>query len=361
MAETGRICVFDGPGEPLRVERVPLPKLAAGEVLVRITCCTLCGSDLHTFAGRRSEPTPSVLGHEMVGVVEALGPGPPACDVAGMPLAIGERIVWAVAVGCGSCFYCDRGLPQKCERLFKYGHQRLDANQPLTGGLADYCHLVAGTSIVRVPVELPDLVACPSSCATATVVAALAAAENVAGETVLVQGLGMLGLTGCALARSRCGARRVIATDPDTARRELALQFGATDAVSPGQELTETVLEATDRRGVDASLEFSGSPQAIESGLPLLRIGGRYVLVGAVAPMTPVAIDPEMIVRRWITLRGVHNYAPADLAAAVDFLARRHDDFPLHELVHGSFELDSVECAFEHAIGSRSTRVAVVP
>jgi alcohol dehydrogenase len=361
MAQTGRICVFDGPGTPLSIERAPLPTLAPGEVLVRITCCTLCGSDLHTFTGRRNEPTPSVLGHEILGRVEKLGPGCPACDVAGQPLELGDRVVWSVTVGCGNCFYCARGLSQKCERLFKYGHRRHNAARQFTGGLADYCQLVHGTSIVRVPDDLPDVVACPASCATATVVAAVRAAGDLAGAVVLVQGLGMLGLTACAMLRHTGGVRRIIGADPDAARRELALAFGATDAVDPGDALTETLLEATDRRGVDVAFEFSGSPDAIEAGLPLLLIGGRYVLVGCVSPVPPVAIDPEMIVRRLITLRGVHNYAPDDLAQAVAFLSRHHEDFPFHELVRGSFDLESVQCAFEYAVRTRSPRVAVVP
>src|SRR5262245_24944163 len=116
-----RAAIFDGPNQPLRVEAAPRPTLQPGEALVRVSLCTVCGSDLHTFTGRRKEKTPSVLGHEPVGVVEEVN-----CelrDVSGELVRVGDRVVWAVAVSCGECFFCTHGLPQKCASLRKYGHE----------------------------------------------------------------------------------------------------------------------------------------------------------------------------------------------------------------------------------------------
>src|SRR6516162_3148978 len=109
--------VFDGAGKPFRFECVAPPKLEAGEVRVRVSLCTICTSDLHTFAGRRPGPTPCVLGHEAVGVVEETGGV--VCDFEeGYPLIAGDRVVWSVANSCGRCFFCRQTLlPQKCERL----------------------------------------------------------------------------------------------------------------------------------------------------------------------------------------------------------------------------------------------------
>src|SRR5262249_43661003 len=97
---TALAMLFDGPGRPLRPAVVPVPRPEEGEVLVRVEMCTLCGSDLHTFSGRRSEPCPTVLGHEVLGRVEALPEG------AAGGLSVGERVVWSVAAGCGACFFC---------------------------------------------------------------------------------------------------------------------------------------------------------------------------------------------------------------------------------------------------------------
>ncbi|HEY1191477.1 MAG TPA: alcohol dehydrogenase catalytic domain-containing protein, partial [Gemmata sp.] len=144
-----RSAIFDGPNLPFRLEPAPRPVLRSGEALVRVSLCTVCGSDLHTVLGRRKEKTPCVLGHEPVGVVEERAGD--VRTVTGEPVRVGDRVVWAVAVSCGSCFYCARGLPQKCESLRKYGHELLTPQCGPLGGLSTHCHLLNGTAIVKVP------------------------------------------------------------------------------------------------------------------------------------------------------------------------------------------------------------------
>ena len=362
MADSCRAAVFHAPGVPQQIRTLALPVLGPGELLVRVACCTVCGSDLHTYQGHRTTPTPTVLGHEILGCVESIGPGPPVLDIQGRPLAIGQRVTWSIAARCGGCFYCARQIPQKCERLVKYGHQPLRPGHELSGGLAEYCHLVAGSAILPVPEALPDVVACPASCATATVAAALRAGGPCRDAVVLIQGAGMLGLTASAMASAR-GARHVIICDVDKERLELAPRFGATETAlvtDDGPELAALVRRITDGRGVDVALELSGAPAAMEAGLKLLRIGGCYVLVGAVFPGPPIAVDAQSVVRRMLRITGVHNYAPSDLVEAVSFLAEHHGRFPFADLVTDRFSLDDVDRAFQHAIQHRPLRVAVL-
>ena len=360
---TARAAVFSASKHPLDLQQLPLPELAEGEILVRVTACTLCGSDLHTFQGRRSTPTPTVLGHEILGEVAELGPGVVATDLAGQSLEVGDRVTWTIGASCATCFYCQHGLPQKCERLSKYGHEAIRPDYAFSGGLAEYCHLLAGTGIVRVSDAIPDTVACPANCATATVAAAFRTGGECRGAAVLVQGVGMLGLTACAMARVQ-GAREVIAADIDEARLKLAARFGATRQVLLGEDeaaLPSAVEDATSGRGVDLALELSGAPEAMAAGGDLLRIGGHYVLVGAVFPGPPFLVSPERVIRRLLTIHGLHNYAPTDLITAVQFLAHHHDDFPFAELVQSAFSLTDVNAAFDHAIASRELRVLVRP
>lgn len=171
-----RYARWDGVGRPFTLVTTTTPGSPdEGEVLVRIDLATVCGSDLHTVNGKRPSPVPALLGHEQVGTVLAVGPGAPSC-VDGTAVVPGMRVVWSVTASCGTCPRCLRDHPQKCRDLRKYGHESLDEQAPLTGGFATHCVLLPGTAIVAVPEGLPDAVAAPASCATATVAAAIAAA-----------------------------------------------------------------------------------------------------------------------------------------------------------------------------------------
>ncbi|MFO0910491.1 MAG: zinc-binding dehydrogenase [Isosphaeraceae bacterium] len=321
MSRQSLATVFHGSNVPIELRSVDVPDPVGREILVEVSACTLCGSDLHTLHGRRSTPVPTVLGHEILGRIVAFGHDAPRVDASGAPLSVGDRVTWAVVASCGACFFCLRNLPQKCEHQTKYGHEAIRPDQILSGGLARHCVLVGGTAVYRVPEGLSDAAACPANCATATVAAALEAAGSLAGATVLVVGCGMLGLTAAAWAAD-LGAR-VIATDVDPARLARSIPFGAALTAEPAT-LVAAVREATDGRGVDAVLELSGAPEAIASAIPLLRVGGTLVLVGTVFPTEPVAILPEQVVRRCLTIRGVHNYRPDHLAAALAFLERQY-------------------------------------
>ena len=362
MPEESLAAVFTGPGRGFEMRRLAKPALGPGEMLVRVTCCTICGSDLHTYEGRRDTPLPTILGHEVLGHIEAFASSGNARDHTGRLLRVGDRVTWSIAASCGSCFFCTRQLPQKCESLFKYGHARINGAHALSGGLAEHCHLLPGTAVFRLPDALPDKAACPVNCATATVAAAIRNGGGCEGETVLVLGAGMLGLTACAMASAQ-GAREVVACDLDPKRLSLAERFGATRSVRAEQvaELEAVVCDATDGKRADLALELSGSPAAVEAGMDLVRIGGRLVLVGSVFPTAHVPVCPERIVRRHLTIRGVHNYAPDDLARSIEFMSHGGQRFPFEELVARSFPLREAESAMRYAVERKPHRVAVLP
>jgi alcohol dehydrogenase len=362
MPKTGRAAVFHSPNRPLELRDANVPDLLAGEVLIRVRLCTLCGSDLHTYRGKRATPTPTILGHEIIGdVVEVAGSA--RNDLAGRPVKCGDRVTWSIASRCGKCFYCTNGLPQKCERLFKYGHEQLTDARPLSGGLAEYCVLTADTPILVLPPSLPDAVACIANCATATVAGAMRTAGDCREQHVLILGAGMLGLNAAAMA-TRNGARAVYVADVSPERLARAVKFGATACfpfTDNGDDLIAELRNRTDGRGVDLVIEVSGAPAAMAASLRALRIGGRVVFVGAVAPTPPLPIDPEQVVRRLLTIRGLHNYVPEDLAAAVEFLAETESRFPFAELIGSPFPLSEIDAAFAEALTGRVLRVAVRP
>ncbi|MFD1933347.1 MULTISPECIES: zinc-binding dehydrogenase [Nonomuraea] len=343
--------IWAGPDNGFTVKPQPLPRLMPGEVLVRVELATICGSDLHTIAGDRPTPLPTVLGHEAVGTVEAVGSA--AYTVYGKPLLPGQRITWTIGTSCGSCRRCQRGVPQKCEGVRKYGHEAITDAWRLNGGFATHCHLVAGTGLMPVPASLPAEVAAPANCATATVVCAARRAELTAGDSVAVIGCGMLGLTAVAFARD-LGAEHVIACDVDAGRRDLALKFGATVACSPGD------LEAAAKDlGADVVFELSGNSLAVQSALDIVGLDGRVALVGSVSPGPKVSFEPNAFVRNLSHVIGSHNYTVHDLAEAVDFLMRTPKQDLFAALVPASFPLSDIDAAVAMARTGTAPRIAV--
>lgn len=348
-----RIAVFRGHDYPLTVEGATLPTLKEGECLVEISCCSLCRSDLHTVCGNRVEPTPTILGHEIVGRIAAFqGFLPPG-------LAIGDRVTWGIAAFCGVCFFCKRGLSQKCESLFKYGHMRLTEGDPLSGGLASHIVLRLGTPIFKVPEALSDEIASLANCSTSTAAGAIRLAEVRSGDSVVVFGAGVLGLSAIAMLRERgCS---VLVFDPFASARERATLFDATEVFSDLETMKARVMDHTKGRGADAALELSGVRSSAEATLSLVRIGGSVVWAGTASPVGDVPIDPEQVVRRILTLRGMHNYAPEDLETALGFLERNHSVYPFTDLIGKSFPLDKVNEAFRAANDSGGKRITIRP
>ena len=344
--------VYEGqPGE-LVLQQLPIPRPGAGEVLVRVLGCTLCGSDLHSHEGRRRVPVPTVLGHEIVGEICELGP-----QTGHLGRRVGERVTWAIVAHCGTCHFCRADLPQKCVRGVKYGHEAFRPGRELLGGLAEYCLLVPGTTVVPLPEELPLEVACPASCATATIAAAAEAAGALPVRACLVLGAGMLGLTAVAWARHH-GAREVVCVDVQPSRRERARSFGATACLAP-DEVAGWLADSGHPQGFDIVFELAGQPVAFQAGWQHVRTGGTLVLVGAVFPSAPVPLELEQVVRRQLTLRGVHNYAPRHLEQAVAFLERTWREFPFASLVGPWIPLAQVPHAFELGRRGESIRVGV--
>ena len=343
-----RAAVFLEAGKPLEIRDVSIPELGRGNALIRITCCTICGSDHHTISGHRPSPTPSILGHETIGIVSAVGSE--SCYWDGQPLCVGDRVTWSVAASCHQCGQCKAGMPQKCTSLFKYGHERLSADNGPDGGLSEYCLLRPGSTIVQVPPDVSDAAICPASCATATVAAAVRTAGPLEGKRVLIFGAGMLGLTASAFASSG-QAQEICVVDTDEARLRKAERFGATRLASFGVPLAE----------YDVVLEMSGSAAAVSQSIERVSVGGIIVLVGTVSPVGSIEIDPERIVRRLISIHGVHNYRPDDLVSAVHFLAEHHTQFPFTDLVGRTFALSAVADALAYAESDRPIRVAIVP
>jgi putative phosphonate catabolism associated alcohol dehydrogenase len=335
------IQVFNGIGQPFVAREVELPRrLNPGEVLVEILLATICGSDLHTVDGRRMASTPSVLGHEGIGkVLESDRPG----------IIVGQRVTWTLADSCGCCQPClSWKLPQKCDRLFKYGHAPLNDGHGLNGCYATHIVLRPGTTIVPVTDELSDRRAVPANCALATVVNALDQLPDPC-DRVLIQGAGLLGIYATALLKIR-GVAEIYCMDLSAQRSAAVARFGA---IAVGQEHSVPA--------VDLVLEVAGTSQVVPHGVNTLRCGGSYIWAGMVHPQTPLNISGESIVKKCLNLRGVHNYAPIHLQASMKFLEENQARFPFDDLVSPAMKLSQLNEAFELARTGKFPRVCVKP
>jgi putative phosphonate catabolism associated alcohol dehydrogenase len=346
--------IFDGADKPLRMEKWPLPEsLDEGEVLVKIDLATICGSDLHTLSGHRSEKTPCVLGHEAVGRVVRL-------DKARAELAPGDRITWSIADSCGHCAPCiEYHLPQKCDALFKYGHAPNDDGTGLNGCYSSHIVLRQGTHIVKVSDQLVDAVVAPANCALATMFHAVSRLPKNC-RAVVIQGAGLLGLYACAILNER-GVNHIFCVDIQERRLELVTQFGgiAIDGRSHKYAHSRQQITAVAPRGVDAVIEVAGVAELVQEGIRLLRPGGYYGLVGMVHPDSQLGLTGEQVIRKCLTLYGIHNYGPEHLEQAVQFLEQTVDTYPYESLVSAPVPLQQLAQGIELAKTQQWSRVSV--
>jgi putative phosphonate catabolism associated alcohol dehydrogenase len=311
-----------------------------------------------------ANPCPGILGHEIIGVIEEIGEGIDK-DMRGDPLKIGDRITWSEYFFDGQCYYREvLDMPQKCHGVRKYGHDLADEDPHFLGGFAEVCYILPGTWILKLPDELSDEEATPLNCGVATMASVTEAAEIALGDTVVIQGLGLLGLYGAAMAKAR-GARCVIGLDSVTARLEAAKKFGADHVIDVGSASEKNVIAEVRRLcrpdGADAVIEVCGVPDVIPQGLQMLRTGGRYVLGGLVNPDANVTIDANMLLKRWVTMRGIHNYHPRHLIQALDFVMANRTRFPFKDIVDSKFALKDLDAAFKKASERTVLRAAIVP
>jgi Zn-dependent alcohol dehydrogenase len=273
----------------------------AGEVRVRVRHCGLCHSDYSIASGAFPVGEPIILGHEASGVVDAVGPGVTS-------LAPGDPVILTPLPPCGSCYHCLRGQHALCANGMSLATMALpDGETGLSrngqrilrgvgvGAFAEYA-VTPAAGAIRVDADVPLDIVCVIGCAMQTGVGAVLNTARVEpGATVLVLGLGGIGLAVVQGARI-AGATCIIASDPVPARREAAIAFGAHHAVDPlAQDLGADVMRLTGGIGVDYAFEAAGKAALIETGIALTRSGGTTVCVGA-PPLEESVSIPNVVV-----------------------------------------------------------------
>lgn len=358
----GRVALFHGPEKAIELISVEWPHPVGEEILIQISHSAICRSDVHTMCGRRHVDTPTVLGHEIIGSIVAFGSQAARKDVCQQALNKGDRVTWAIYAHCGNCFYCQRGLPQKCEHLFKYGHEPVSpTGQGSSGGMADYILLKPGTPILKLPDIISPHPATPINCAVSTAMAMLRESALVfdGATKLVVMGGGYAGLCAVAMAKAR-GCGHVTVFESNRNYYDRAFAFGA-DAVCHPDDFSMKEKEGNGclTQGSDAVFELAGSTDAALLGMKLLRTGGCLILAGTVFPSPPLSMDPDQIVRRCLKIIGNHNYRPEDLVRATRFMAEEGSGLPWDELIGAEFALHHAQDAVEYAKAHPGKRAVI--
>ena len=359
LEEIGRERPFAG-SHPITISDLELQDPGQGEVLVRIEAAGVCHSDLSVVDGNRVRPVPMLLGHEAAGIIERLGAG--SAGSGRSKLAVGDRVVMTFLPRCGHCAGCatDGRLP--CEvgtaannaGTLVGGSRRLrrdgiPVNHHL-GVSAFATHAVVNrTSVVRVDPDVPPDVAAVLGCAVLTGGGAvLNAGRPTLGETVMVVGLGGVGMA--ALLTAIAAGHPVVGVDAVPEKLERALVLGASEVFTPA-ELVES--------GVTASvvIEAAGDPRAFETAVAGTSVGGTTVTVGLPSPTAVASIFPLGLVAQARTIVGSYlgSAVPQrDIPRYVELW--RAGRLPVEELISSRISLDGINTAMDELAEGRAVR-----
>jgi threonine dehydrogenase-like Zn-dependent dehydrogenase len=334
-----------------------------GEVLLEVLRANVCGSELHIWRGHH--PTVkmgSVLGHEMMGRVLALGPGVES-DYAGAGLRPGDRVVCPYFITCRRCPACQAGLFNLCTNCYRHWSLPADAAPHFHGAFGTHYYVHPDQYLYKVPDGVPDAAAASANCALSELLFGLDQAGVVSGEQVVVQGAGGLGL--CALAVAKARGARTIVIDGVARRLELAHRFGADLVVDlreydAPERRAARVQALTGGMGADVAVEVTGVPAAFAESIHLVRPGGRVLEVGNISPGHTTPFDPGTLTRRGVHIIGVIRYHPWYLKRALDFLVATRGRFPFEALLDAEYPLRDVERALQDSDQRKVTRASLL-
>ena len=284
--------VKPAPGVGLELRQVPVPEPGPGEVLIKIHKTAICGTDVHIYdwnvwAQEHVKP-PMVIGHEYVGEIAALGAGVDN-------LSVGQKVSGEGHITCGHCRNCHTGNIQWCKNTRSVGVDR-------DGAFAEYVCIPA-RNVILIPNNLPeDVVAFFDAVGNATHTALM---WNLVGEDVLITGAGPIGIIAVGICKY-AGARRVVITDVNDYRLELARSMGADAAVNVSREdLHEIMNKQGLTEGFDVGLEMSGSGAAFSQMIGVMRNGGKISLLGLAD--APITVDMNNVIGKGLTLQGIYG------------------------------------------------------
>lgn len=341
--------VLSEPGE-FEIKDVATPTPDEDEVLVRVKACTICGTDMRVLDGRKTKGVryPSVIGHEIAGVVETVG-----SSVTGFES--GNRVCIAPVIPCHACVACLEGRENACRRRQAIGYE-------FDGGFAEYVLVPKVALQFGHVIEVPEKVSFEEAALAEPLACCLNGYRKAGiglGSTVLVVGAGPIGLMHLQVAQAG-GAHQVIVSEPHRYRREQALRFGAHAVIDPTNDnQTAVVDELTVGRGVDAVVLAIGVTEVINELLHVVRVGGCVNLFAGFSGSGECNLQANLIHYNEITVNGTTAATRLDYLTAVSLITSGNVD--MDSLITCRFSLESFREAYELQKSGNALKIAITP
>ena len=336
--------------DDLRIEEIPVPEVGPGEVLLRVKASAVCGTDIRMFRNGAKAATaenPLVLGHEVSGVVESVGPGVSGYR-GGMAVAVAPNM------GCGVCDQCVSGNTQMCPTFKAFG-----INIP--GGFAPFMKVpreaVSQGNLAPIP-EGADFVSAALVEPLACVYNAFQRIAMVPGDTVLVIGAGPIGLMHAKVALM-AGAARVFMNDLSAERLSLCRKREPAIVALESEGLKERLFEATDGRGVSVCITAAPSAEAQILALEVVGVNGRVMFFGGLPEgKSKVALDTNLVHYKQITITGTSRQSLIQYRQTLALVASTR--LVVKDLVTMSSPLEDIRASFEQVMQGRGLKNVIV-
>jgi threonine dehydrogenase-like Zn-dependent dehydrogenase len=369
---------------PKKIEtrEFPTPEITRDSGLVRMLGSGICGTDKHVYTQgeiRLGLPgdvvkLPIIMGHENLGIIEDIGSdASKAMVMEGRPLEVGERVYIAADIKCGQCYNCRNiyGYPW-CLNHTSYGDVISCTKPPhLFGGYAEKMYLLPKSDLFRVPKNLSNEIALLAEQMSVAYGAfgrgyqSPITKEGVSpGDTVVIQGVGPLGMCNALMARM-LGAGKIVAIDKSEYRLRLARELCSAETISLSEypepaERVEQVSALTDNIGADIVIECVGDPGVISEGLDILRIGGTYLVEGAYTEGADARLSPSrQILAKNARIIGVSGMPHQAYGRVLKMMDAYKNIIPFEKLITHRFDVEDATKAIEVSMSPDSGRVAL--
>ena len=384
MTDKVKAAVIAEPGK-VETSYFPYPKLEEGAMLMKMEMSGICGTDKHSYKGethlyagtQREQFTsyPLIPGHENVGTVaEITEEARQRLEFYGQELKEGDRVVMCCDIMCGNCYECRNTFGFTwCNNFKTYGVNMSCEDPPhLFGGWAEYMYITPDVFVYKVPDDMPPEVAlltepmaCTYSLDKAKDFSAMPSEGFCSSDTVLIQGVGPIGL--CHLVKAQIlGAGEVIAIDRSEFRLDMATEFGADHVINAAETTAEErislVRDLTHGRGPDVVVDCVGLPDVFIEGLEMLSNGGVFIEEGAFVETGTAPVSPHRhLLAKNARLLGMVNHAFTGYYPSMKLMQRFGKYFPFEKIVTHRFKIEDAKAALLRSMELDSMKVVITP